>query len=478
MSGLKFTFQIIDVFTKMRFIGNPLALVHVPAFLPSGLTQDQKQLIAHEFNLSETMFIHENSSDSTPDAPVRIDIFTTDAELLFAGPWAVEDDKACIALKLGSFVTGFISKGWHELLFPPHSALLGTPPDLKGMLATLVPQPPPGPQIHGSAESADPAPPPPLSMCGPSSEATACPSAPHPSIPPRPPRSPKHPSPSLAPAPKRSYTDTVHDITALVNLAKTVPDLPSDCIIVIHQASIPPLPSQRKIKLTVAGPSRHQILVKSEAVVSASSFPSLVGVANCSLAKVDLRVDLCASAYGGISLFTSCVATAEEIQLVAAAVHKHLGYQVSASLPTSWSYLKIVDVPYFRPGTMDPVDSDYVKGIMAKSHMAPSFTLANAPCVMRNSAKSDSATVCSVWPPALCGWPSLMPGSLYVSIAGIGVTLLVPAIHRLHVVCGALVLILRLIIAFLLVVVGVIPQPTPLCQQPWREPHALTLLTV
>ncbi|KXN89186.1 hypothetical protein AN958_06113 [Leucoagaricus sp. SymC.cos] len=85
MSGLKLTFRIIDVFTKTRFIGNPLALVHVPASLSSSLTQDQKQLIAREFNLSETVFIHENPPDSAPDAPVRIDIFTTDAELPFAG---------------------------------------------------------------------------------------------------------------------------------------------------------------------------------------------------------------------------------------------------------------------------------------------------------------------------------------------------------------------------------------------------------
>ncbi|KXN84627.1 Cytochrome P450 1A1 [Leucoagaricus sp. SymC.cos] len=99
-------------------------------------------------------------------------------------------------------------------------------------------------------------------------------------------------------------------------------------------------------------------------------------IANRSLAKVDLQVDSCTLAYGGLALLTSHVATAEEIQLVASAVHKHLGHQVLAFLPTSQSYLKIIDVPYFWPGTMDPMDSDYVKGIMAKSHMAPSFTLA------------------------------------------------------------------------------------------------------
>ncbi|KXN87208.1 hypothetical protein AN958_09066, partial [Leucoagaricus sp. SymC.cos] len=60
---------------------------------------------------------------------------------------------------------------------------------------------------------------------------------------------------------------------------------------------------------------------------------------------------------------------------------------------TSQSYLKIVDIPYFWPSTTDSMDSDYMKGIMAKLHMAPSFTLANTPCVMHNSAWLDSATV-------------------------------------------------------------------------------------
>ncbi|KXN88315.1 hypothetical protein AN958_07460 [Leucoagaricus sp. SymC.cos] len=206
-------------------------------------------------------------------------------------------------------------------------------------------------------------------------------------------RSLKHSSPLSALAPKWSYANTVHNITALVNLAKTIPDLPSDHIIVIHQASVPPLPPCRKIKSMVAGPSQCQILVQSEVVVSASAFSSLVSVANWALTKVDLQVDSCTLAYREISLFTSHMVTAEEIQLVTSAVHKYLGHQVHATLPTLWSYLNIVDVPYFQLGTTDPVDSDYVKDIMAKLHMAPSFTLANALQVMRNSAHSDSAMV-------------------------------------------------------------------------------------
>lgn len=78
---LKLNFTTLDVFTLTRFLGNPLAIVHVPNDLKNVLSQTEKQTIAREFNLSETVFMHEGN----PDGPITIDIFTTDAELPFAG---------------------------------------------------------------------------------------------------------------------------------------------------------------------------------------------------------------------------------------------------------------------------------------------------------------------------------------------------------------------------------------------------------
>ncbi|KAF7313929.1 Phenazine biosynthesis PhzC/PhzF protein [Mycena chlorophos] len=81
MTGATLKFHKLDVFTSTPFIGNPLAIVHVPS--GSSLSQESKQLIAREFNLSETIFLHEkNSSD---DSHVVVDIFTTSEELPFAG---------------------------------------------------------------------------------------------------------------------------------------------------------------------------------------------------------------------------------------------------------------------------------------------------------------------------------------------------------------------------------------------------------
>lgn len=77
-----FEFTTLDVFADSRFSGNPLAIVRVPKEYTSYLTKERKQLIAREFNLSETVFLH---GDEEISSRAKIDIFTTDAELPFAG---------------------------------------------------------------------------------------------------------------------------------------------------------------------------------------------------------------------------------------------------------------------------------------------------------------------------------------------------------------------------------------------------------
>lgn len=73
-------FVTLDVFTETRFKGNPLAIVHVPR--NRSLEQHVKQRIAREFNLSETVFLHEEE-DESPDR--KIDIFIPTQEIPFAG---------------------------------------------------------------------------------------------------------------------------------------------------------------------------------------------------------------------------------------------------------------------------------------------------------------------------------------------------------------------------------------------------------
>ena len=74
------SFATVDVFTDVRFTGNPLAIVNIPQEI--SLSQETKQKIAREFNFSETVFLHED--DGTGKGR-KVDIFTVNEELPFAG---------------------------------------------------------------------------------------------------------------------------------------------------------------------------------------------------------------------------------------------------------------------------------------------------------------------------------------------------------------------------------------------------------
>jgi trans-2,3-dihydro-3-hydroxyanthranilate isomerase len=75
---MRLQFETVDVFTSDRFSGNPLAVV----LNALGLSTQQMQSIAAEFNLAETTFVLP-PKDSAHSAEVRI--FTPRAEMPFAG---------------------------------------------------------------------------------------------------------------------------------------------------------------------------------------------------------------------------------------------------------------------------------------------------------------------------------------------------------------------------------------------------------
>ncbi|KAI9741533.1 MAG: hypothetical protein M1818_004339 [Claussenomyces sp. TS43310] len=92
---MELDFVTLDVFTSTPYEGNPLALIKVPAQLKDGLSQQQKQTIAREFNLSESVFLHEKAAGLDEWA---VDIFTPERELPFAGHPTV--GAACYILSL------------------------------------------------------------------------------------------------------------------------------------------------------------------------------------------------------------------------------------------------------------------------------------------------------------------------------------------------------------------------------------------
>jgi len=78
---MELDYFVVDVFTETAFAGNPLAVV----MKTPGLTSEQMQAIAREFNLSETTFVERRSTEIELHDGVRVRIFTTQEELPFAG---------------------------------------------------------------------------------------------------------------------------------------------------------------------------------------------------------------------------------------------------------------------------------------------------------------------------------------------------------------------------------------------------------
>src|SRR6476659_834124 len=75
---MKVPFQTVDVFTDQKFGGNPLAVIPDA----QGLSSEQMQSIAAEFNLAETTFV---LPPKDPKNTAHVRIFTPKAEMPFAG---------------------------------------------------------------------------------------------------------------------------------------------------------------------------------------------------------------------------------------------------------------------------------------------------------------------------------------------------------------------------------------------------------
>ena len=104
----EYAFETFDVFTQDRFAGNPLAVI----MDARGLSDDDMQTIAREFNLSETTFI------LPPDDPAhaaRVRIFTPVYEMPFAGHPTVG---TAIAIAKARGLSGEITLELNAGLFP------------------------------------------------------------------------------------------------------------------------------------------------------------------------------------------------------------------------------------------------------------------------------------------------------------------------------------------------------------------------
>ena len=118
---MELEYYVVDVFSDTAFKGNPLAVV----MNGSGLTTEQMQLIAREFNLSETTFVDRRAATVEQAEGIRVRIFTTQEELNFAGhptlgtasvlkvhaPDAMREGTVTLALNVGPAPVKFNEEG-------------------------------------------------------------------------------------------------------------------------------------------------------------------------------------------------------------------------------------------------------------------------------------------------------------------------------------------------------------------------------
>ncbi|KAF2094344.1 Diaminopimelate epimerase-like protein [Rhizodiscina lignyota] len=87
-SKLRLKYTVFDVFTNTPWAqGNPLAVIQLTKETAKQISQEQKHLIAREFNFSETTFLHDYSDGDTEGHATKrtVDIFTKTKQIPFAG---------------------------------------------------------------------------------------------------------------------------------------------------------------------------------------------------------------------------------------------------------------------------------------------------------------------------------------------------------------------------------------------------------
>jgi len=210
--------------------------------------------------------------------------------------------------------------------------------------------------------------------------------------------------------PKKSYASvaksTPNTPVTVAQLAKVAPNLPVDRIAQANSTVRQKKSScKRKTVLpnfTTLGPSRRQILISFNNKKIACDFNLFVKQAQAALAstELNLRILSMADAYGGYTVYTEEVPHPNTINVICGlAVSSFQTDALYVGLPTSTSYIKIMDVPYYQNvAKCKPVTVDTIKEALGSSPLSVHFVLARNPRINHNSASSTTATVyCDLW---------------------------------------------------------------------------------
>jgi len=200
--------------------------------------------------------------------------------------------------------------------------------------------------------------------------------------------------------PKKSYASAAKSVpnipVTVAQLAKVAPNLPVDRITQANSTmrEKKSLSKQKTVlhNFTTLGPSRRQILISFNNKKIACNFNLFVKRAQAALAsaELNLRVLSMADAYGGYTVYTEEVPHPNAINVICGlAVSIFQTDSLYVGFPTSTSYIKIMDVPYYRNvAKREPVTVDTIKEALGSSPLSEHFVLARNPRINHNSASS------------------------------------------------------------------------------------------
>jgi len=223
---------------------------------------------------------------------------------------------------------------------------------------------------------------------------------------------------NLATKPKKSYASAAkappaaskaRGTEALVSLAKALPNLPARQIIEIQKRTTGARDKRKRDtpSFTASGPTRKQLLLQFDVEDTPApelNLDKLVKAAEFFIIaeRMSIRVLSAAKAYGGYALATSTVPSRDEITLLSEGIRMKYFVETPAlrerkfvlDLPQSWSYLKLIDVPYFQtPLCNIRMETDEIEEAMKASALANDFTLKSGVCIVRTSKASTNSTV-------------------------------------------------------------------------------------
>ncbi|KAF9441499.1 hypothetical protein P691DRAFT_766209 [Macrolepiota fuliginosa MF-IS2] len=143
---------------------------------------------------------------------------------------------------------------------------------------------------------------------------------------------------------------------------------------------------------TMHGPMHRQFYIEVPTIPSNTSLPSLVNLANHTLthARSTLKVDSACISPHGITCITASIPLTSDLDIIKATLSGRL-LGACISIPASRSFIKIVDIPFFKDGTTTPFSNAEVDTQLQCSIIPSDFVVHW--CYVQNSPKADSATV-------------------------------------------------------------------------------------